>query len=460
MKRKNQVILGVISAAADTALIFVSYLLALELRFRVMDGYVSIAMNSRTFLALIFLYALTAVLCYAAVHLYQPFRVRRFWRDAGAVLIVNTMCALVLTAVLFTLKIIDFSRGTLFMFWGISSFLVILKMLATEKIRKNPKIRQRYLRHVIVIGNGKNALTYVRENGNHPEMGVKIDGYISRVKKQGMGRNLGKYEDLGKILAEGRYDGLVVALEPHEISFMPEILKAAEKEGTRVEMIPMYNEYYPPHPTVESVGATRLVDLRSIPLDNIALAAVKRAGDIAVSFLLLVILSPLLAAIAIGVKLSGPGPALFRQERIGKNKKPFVMLKFRSMRTDIDHNGWSTDEDPRKTKFGSLIRKFSLDELPQLWNVLTGSMSLVGPRPELPVYVQQFKEEVPLYLIRQQVRPGMTGWAQINGLRGDTPIDRRVEYDLWYIQNWTVGLDLRILIRTAFGGMINKEKLR
>ena len=185
----------------------------------------------------------------------------------------------------------------------------------------------------------------------------------------------------------------------------------------------------------------------------------KRAADVLGSAVLLVVLSPLMIAIAIGVKLSGPGPVLFKQERVGKNKKPFVMLKFRSMRTDIDHNGWSTDSDSRKTRFGSFIRKFSLDELPQLFNVFVGQMSLVGPRPELPVYVARFKEEVPLYLVRQQVRPGMTGWAQVNGLRGDTSIEERVDYDIWYIQNWSLGLDIRILLKTAFGGMKNSEKL-
>ena len=135
------------------------------------------------------------------------------------------------------------------------------------------------------------------------------------------------------------------------------------------------------------------------------------------------------------------------------------MHKFRSMRVDIDHEGWSTDYDPRKTRFGSMIRKYSLDELPQLFDVLIGNMSLVGPRPEIPRFVRQFKEEIPLYLVRQQVRPGMTGWAQIHGLRGDTSIEERVKYDIWYIENWSVLLDIRILFKTAFGGMKNSELL-
>ena len=135
------------------------------------------------------------------------------------------------------------------------------------------------------------------------------------------------------------------------------------------------------------------------------------------------------------------------------------MIKFRSMRTDIDHSGWSTQDDPRKTKFGSFIRKYSIDELPQFFNVFIGQMSMIGPRPEIPKFVYQFKEEIPLYLVRQQVRPGITGWAQVNGLRGDTSISDRVLYDIWYIENWSLGLDIKILFKTAFGGFMNEEKM-
>ncbi len=459
MKNRNQEIIELAGALVDVLLIYAAYLLAVLLRFEVMSGVVSIAMDSLSFKAVMLGYAVIVVLCYAACHLYHPYRVRRFGLRAGLVLAVNTVSVLVLMSVLFTFRLVDVSRGTLALFWGISSAFVLLRMLGFRLVRKAAQKKEQFLRHVIVIGNGRNAQAFVKAVASRPELGMKVDGYISRVKRDGLGENLGDYEDLPDILEKGSYDELVVALEPHEILFMPTILQAADKEGIRVEMIPMYNEYYPVHPTIESVGETKLVDLRATPLDNIFLAAVKRAADILISLVLLVLLSPLFLAIALGVRLSGPGPVLFRQERVGRDKKPFTMLKFRSMRSDIDHDGWSTNSDPRKTKFGSFIRKYSLDELPQLWNVLMGQMSLVGPRPELPVYVQQFKETVPLYLVRQQVRPGMTGWAQVNGLRGDTSIEDRVDYDIWYIQNWSLSLDLRILLKTAFGGMKNEEKL-
>ena len=450
--------MSIFNALLDMILIFLSYIIAVNIRFEVLDGRISIDMMSPPFLLGAFIYSIVVVLAYAAAHLYQPIRIRRLRRDVWIVAGINLICVLILTALSFAFKLVDVSRITLFLFWAISTLAVNLKMVLAEKALRKLREQGKFLRHVIVVGNGKNAALYMQDIANAPNLGIVVDGYVSAVPKEGLGRNLGSYEELEKILEKGEYDELVVALEPHEVSFMRHILTAAEKEGTRVEMVPFYNEYYPRHPTIEAIGETILVDLRATPLDNILLASLKRTGDLIISALSLIILSPLLLAIAIGVKLSSPGPVLFKQERVGKNKKPFQMLKFRSMRVNAEEKtGWTKGDDPRRTKFGSFIRKYSLDEFPQLFNVLLGQMSLVGPRPEIPFYVQRFKEEVPLYLVRQQVRPGMTGWAQIHGLRGDTSIEKRVEYDIWYIQNWSLGLDIRILFRTLFGGMKNQE---
>ena len=287
-----------------------------------------------------------------------------------------------------------------------------------------------------------------------------MDGYVSKVEKDGLGKCLGSYEELESILQENDIDELVVALEPHEIHFMKYVIGCADKEGVRLSLIPFFNDYFPSNVRIEKLGKSKLIDMRATPLDNILGATLKRVMDIVGSAAGLIILSPLLIVIAMGVKLSSPGPVLFKQDRIGLHKKPFKMLKFRSMRVnDSETTGWSTNKDPRKTLFGSIIRKFSLDELRQLVNVFKGDMSLVGPRPEVPHYVRQFKEDVPLYLVRQQVRPGMTGWAQINGLRGDTSIEERVKYDIWYIENWSLWLDIKILWKTVFGGWMNSEEI-
>ena len=348
----------------------------------------------------------------------------------------------------------------LFFFWALSSASILGKRACVRAVLRHYRKLGYNQKHVVVVGNGHFAHQYVQDVKANPHMGFTVDGYLSRAPRPELGKCLGAYEDLPRVLSARVVDEVIVALEPHEVCFMRQVLAAADKEGVRVSIIPFYNDYIPTHPTIDVVGRTKLIDMRATPLDNIGCAMFKRAADIACSLALLLLTSPLMLAAAVGVRLSSPGPVLFRQKRVGKNKKPFYMYKFRSMRvTGTEDTGWSTKEDARKTRFGSFIRKYSIDELPQFFNVLKGDMSLIGPRPEIPFHVNHFKEEIPLYLVRQQVRPGITGWAQVNGLRGDTSIEKRVQYDIWYIENWSIALDIKILLRTVFGGWVNGEKL-
>ena len=315
------------------------------------------------------------------------------------------------------------------------------------------------MQRVILIGSGKLAEDYLTDIFEHPHYGRRVIGYVGNDVRASLGTYLGSLDAIEEVLESIACEEIVVALEANETDYIQDVLNTAGKEGLRVSMIPFYRRYFPGHPTIETVGHSILIDLRATPLDNLAMAALKRGADILGSAILLLLLSPLMLATAVGVKLGSPGPIFFRQCRVGLNKKEFVMLKFRSMRVNAEENtAWSKSTDPRRTRFGSFIRKYSIDELPQLINVLKGDMSLVGPRPELPYFVYQFKESVPLYLVRQQVRPGMTGWAQVHGLRGDSSIEDRVKYDIWYIENWSPWLDVKILFQTLLGGFINQEE--
>ena len=457
MIQKNQTFPILLNMLSDYALLLLSYFLAVHLRFEVLSGEVSLSLTSGNVLTVVALYCLAAVFVYYFCNVYRHRRFRRRSRSL-TVIAVNFVGTLALGSVFFTLRLENFSRLTWLFFWLFSSAMVVAKQLLVARVVIRRRTSGRNLRHVAIVGNGALASQCIRDLSD-PALGIVVDGYVSRAERPELGTCLGSYEELEQILIEHSLDCLIVALEAHESVYMREILAAAEKEGTRVELIPFYNNYFPSHPSIEVVGQTKMINLRSTPLDNIGWAFVKRAMDILGSVLLILVTSPIMLAAAVGVKLSSAGPILFRQERVGKDKRPFKMLKFRSMRVDVDHTGWSTDADVRKTRFGSIIRKLSIDELPQLFNVLAGQMSLVGPRPEIPRYVRQFRDEVPLYLVRQQVRPGMTGWAQIHGLRGDTSIEARVEYDIWYIENWSLRLDLEILLKTVFGGFVNKERL-
>ena len=460
MMRKHRTLFNFINACTDMVLILLAFYAALFTRFGLMNGVVSLPLTDARMLLVALVYSLAVMLAYYSCHLYQDRGYGKMTGDTLVISAINAVGTLVLVALLFILRLVDFSRIALVLIWLLSTLFVVCKHAVLRQIIHIYRRRGYNLKHVAIVGNGHTAWQCIQDLQAQPHLGVVVDGYISAVEKPELGKCLGSYEELGDILERYQFDSLIVALEPHEVCFMRSVLEAADKEGTRVELIPFYNDYFPAHPTIKSIGRTRLINLRATPLDHVFWAALKRLMDIAGALAMIALLWPVMLVVAIGVKVTSPGPIFFKQERVGKNKKPFHMLKFRSMRVDTDATGWTTDNDPRKTKFGSFIRKYSLDELPQAFNVLLGHMSLVGPRPEMPRYVRQFKEEVPLYLVRQQVRPGITGWAQVNGLRGDTSIEARVEYDIWYIQNWSLGLDIKILFKTVFGGgIVNNEVL-
>ena len=216
----------------------------------------------------------------------------------------------------------------------------------------------------------------------------------------------------------------------------------------------------PSKPYTEDLMGRHVINIRYVPLTNTGNIFLKRVADIAGSLAGILITSPLMLLLAFLVKLSSPGPVIFRQERVGLHNKSFYMYKFRTMEQQPpgeEKKAWTVKNDPRVTGIGRIMRRTSLDELPQLFNILKGDMSLVGPRPERPLFVEKFREEIPRYMVKHQVRPGLTGWAQVNGLRGNTSIRKRIDYDLFYIENWTVGFDIKIIFMTFFTVFINKN---
>ena len=336
-----------------------------------------------------------------------------------------------------------------------------MKRIVLRRVLRNYRQAGFNQKHVLVCGGGRLAQRYLHEITTDRELGYHAIGYIADEKYRNGMRYLGSFDRLPEFLEKYRPDEVVSALEPEDFQRTPEIIEACESSGVRLSIIPFYADYIPSNPQFDDLNGIPMLNIRHIPLDNWANAFVKRAMDIVGATILLILSSPVMLFCAIGVKLSSPGPVFFKQERIGQGKRPFYMYKFRSMRVNSSQQtGWSKKTDSRKTAFGSFIRKFSLDELPQFWNVLKGDMSLVGPRPEVPHYVEQFRKEVPLYMVKHQVRPGITGWAQVNGFRGDTSIRGRIEHDVYYIEHWSLGFDLYILFLTVFGGkFMNDEKM-
>ena len=456
MIQRNQRLLNRLNALSDAGLVLLSYLLATWLWLDVISrDQVNLAhirgLRSGALLAAL-IYAAWTVLLLWSFRIYRTSRTHQARLQTGRILAGNAIALLTAAAGLYLFRLQDFSRGVLAVYFVISSGALIAKRAVLQAVLRYARSRGYNLKHMLVIGGGEMARRYIRNVESRPWLGIHVAGcfppdedLLSRLEKRLHGVGI---------------DEVILALEPEEVGVTQDVIEVCEKCGTKICVIPFYNDVIPTRPTIDMVGEIKLIQLRTTPLDDPLNAFVKRAFDAAVSLLLLVLLSPLFLVLSIAIKLSSPGSVFFRQERIGLNKTPFVMYKFRSMKVnDRQDTAWSTSMDDRRTRIGALLRKTSLDELPQLFNTLKGDMSLVGPRPEIPYYVEQFRETVPLYMVKYQVRPGMTGWAQVNGYRGDTSIPARVEHDLWYIENWSLGLDLKILFRTAFGGMVNEEKL-
>ncbi len=457
MIRRNQKQLNRLNVFTDALLVFLSYLFASWLWLGVVTKNPNMAslanLGNGVGLAGA-LYAVWTVIILGELRVYRFTRIKKLGQEIRSIVLGNLIALVSAAALLYLFRLQEFSRGVLGVYYVTVVAAMVGKRLAMRYTLRYIRAKGYNLKHNLVVGGGHLARRYAETVAEDKSLGVHLAGIIPP-----------KGDDWAQWLeAQLHGDGIdevILALEPEELGVTVQVIQLCEKSGTKVSVVPFYNDFIPTRANIDNIGSIKLIQLRTTPLDEPFNALLKRTFDIVASAMALIALSPLLAFIAAAIKLSSPGPVLFRQERVGLNKKNFTMLKFRSMRVnDAQDTAWTTDDDDRRTWIGTLLRKFSLDELPQLWNVLRGDMSLVGPRPEIPYFVEQFRETVPLYMVKNQVRPGITGWAQVNGYRGDTSIPKRIEHDIWYIENWSFGLDMRILLRTAFGGMINREHVR
>lgn len=320
------------------------------------------------------------------------------------------------------------------------------------------------LKHILLVGYSTATEGYIDRILANPEWGYYIHGILDDNKERGMlYRNikvLGAIDNLLEILPQNKLDEIIITLSIDEYAKLQHIVNICEKSGVHTKFVPDYNNLIPTTPYIEDLYGLPVINIRRVPLTDPINKVIKRTMDIVGSLLAITVFSIPMLIIAIIIKITSKGPLIFSQIRVGLHNKEFKMYKFRSMEVQTEKKekkAWTTANDPRVTPIGRFIRSTSIDELPQLFNVLKGEMSLVGPRPERPFFVEKFREEIPRYMIKHQVRPGMTGWAQINGYRGNTSIRLRIECDLYYIENWTPGLDAKILFLTVFKGFVNKN---
>ncbi len=423
-------------------------------------GILSVQVYLIAFLAIVPEY----LILYNRFDLYSSKRTAKTVYEIFNIIKANTIGLLAVMVVLFAINIPDFSRGMVGVFYGIN---IVAESLMRKSVRyglRSMRKKGYNVKHILLVGYSRAGEEYINKIKANPEWGYEVCGILDDHVPVGAVykgvRVTGEIDSLPAILKENQLDEIGITLSLADYERLESIVNTCEKTGVHTKFLPDYNSVIPSRPYLEDLDGLAVVNIRRDPLGNMANMLMKRIVDIIGALFAIVLSSPFMLAAAIGVKLTSRGPLIFKQERVGLHNKSFQMYKFRSMEVQNDADekkGWTTKNDPRVTKVGRILRSTSIDELPQLFNVLKGDMSLIGPRPERPLFVEKFKEEIPRYMIKHQVRPGITGWAQVNGYRGDTSIKKRIEYDLYYIENWSMAFDFKILFLTFFKGFINKN---
>lgn len=463
LKRYNRII-GGIFRIVDVTVIAAAWLFSFFLRFYIPVFEVTKGFPSfETYASLTPFIMILWSFVFSSMKVYQSQRMLRRTHEAHLLIKAHFVALLIFIALTYLFSEYKYSRGVLIYFGLLGGIFLVVFRVNLRNFLRNVRSKGYNLRHILIVGEGEPLSTVVKRIDKFPELGLRIVGSIVHPDSQAQDvsgkKVLGRYSDLADLIRKYSVDQILIALPKGQYGELDQMLAQLKDETVDIQLIPDIHEYVTLGCEIEDFDGLPIVNLNDSPLDGWG-AIAKRATDVLISLILLLFFSPIFLVIAIAIKLTSRGPIFYSQERMGLDGRTFNMHKFRSMRTDAESQTgavWAQANDPRKTKLGAFLRATSLDELPQLWNVLRGEMSLVGPRPERPVFVDQFRKEIPNYMLRHKVKSGLTGWAQINGWRGNTSLDRRIECDIYYIRNWSYSLDLKILFVTLWKGFINKN---
>ena len=449
----------------DAIVLVLSYFLAWLIRF--VGPMAATAVRTRSFkqyMLMLVLIVPVYLLLYQAFTLYIPMRMQGRRLVLANIIKANSLGLLILMFTFYMIDESDYSRSTYIMFYVINIILQWCARMLIFTVLRDMREKGLNQKQMICVGYSSAAEEYIDRVLANPQWGYVIRGILddnipAGTEYKGI-KVLGRIANLNVILPENRLDEIAITLGLSEYYRLEEIVALCEKSGVHTKFIPDYNKIIPTKPYTEDILGLPVINIRYVPLNNTFNALVKRAMDIVGSIVGIIVTSPLMLLMCLIIKLTSPGPLIYKQERVGLHNQTFWMYKFRSMEVQPESEekkAWTVKNDPRVTPIGKFMRHTSIDELPQLFNILKGNMSLVGPRPERPFFVEKFREEIPRYMVKHQVRPGLTGWAQVNGYRGDTSIRKRIECDLYYIENWSIGLDIKIIFLTFFKGFINKN---
>ncbi len=450
---------------ADLVVVSMAWLLAFWFRFH--SGWVPVEKGIPLFIQYFQMIPLIWLIwgfVFNRIGLYKPMRGVRSTRELWLLINANALAVLLLIAAtyLFREKDLPFSRLVFGYFLGLAIFMTVLQRLSLRFMLREVRRKGYNLRYMLIVGAGQLAGDLVARVRLRRELGIQLLGCLS---KDGLDKKgprgipiMGSYADLKKIISNAEVDQVLVALPLEDNQLLPEVMAQVADTLVDVKIVPDLYQFVSVGGAIEEFEGLPIISVQSCPLDSVSLVA-KRALDLCIAAILSVIFAPVLIFLALLVKLTSRGPIFYAQERVSFDGSSFRIFKFRTMKIDAEAQGpgWTIEADDRVTPLGKFLRKFSLDELPQLFNVIRGDMSIVGPRPERPIFIEEFRRRVPRYMLRHKVPAGMTGWAQVNGWRGNTSIDKRIEFDLYYIENWSILLDLKILFLTLFRGFRDRN---
>jgi Undecaprenyl-phosphate glucose phosphotransferase len=447
-----------LTLAADVLLIAACWVVAYWVRFNLLDH--RDVPPFRDYALQLVPILIVWTIAFKAFDLYRPLRLGSHLSEWWDITKASSLGAIVLVAIMsIVFRGYDYSRLVIGIFWATSIVTVTMSRAVFREALRIARRRGYNLRYAVVIGGGEAAAEVFRVLRRRPDIGVRVLGRLGDKREDGETRWLGAPEDVRAVLDAHQVDIVIIALPHADYPRIGAILDGIGDDPVSIHYVPDVFSLASLRGGIEEFETLPIIHLRESPLYGWN-RLLKRVFDVTVGAVALLVLSPLMALIAAGVKLTSRGPVLYRQERMGLDGRRFAMLKFRSMVPDAEATTgpqWAVRDDPRRTRFGAWLRRFSLDELPQLFNVLRGDMSLVGPRPERPSFVDDFRRRVPRYMLRHKVKAGITGWAQINGWRGNTSIEKRIEFDLYYIERWSIGFDVKILLQTLWLGFRNRN---
>ena len=395
--------------------------------------------------------------------LYRPKRTSSYISELFDIVKACSFSVLVLISITFFFRQYEYSRLLFLTF-----FLMTVSALAMERVAFRETLRylrrKGYnLRYALIAGTGELAEDVLKRIELHPDLGIKVTGFLSNPESPIQNSKvygipvIGSYRDIRKIISEKDIDQIIIALPVEQHALTVELLKEIGNEMIDIKVVPDICEFITLRGGIDELDGLPIISLQDTPLYGWNIV-IKRGADIIFSIAILIISSPLMILIALLIKITSIGPIFYKQERMGMDGTRFFVYKFRTMIANAEERTgpvWAKEGDERRTDVGTLLRRMNLDELPQLFNVLKGDMSIVGPRPERPVFVEQFRKSIPQYMLRHKMKAGITGWAQVNGWRGNTSIEKRIEYDLYYIENWSLLFDIKIILMTVWKGFKN-----